>query len=424
MNSRHLAVAFLVLASSLPAVAAEGDWHVEYEEARAEATRQGKDLLIDFGGSDWCGPCKLLKARIFSQPEFVKRAGKHFVLLDVDDMQRTPLPQGRKDRYRKLQERYGVEAFPTVVLATPEGLAYAQTTYLPSINDPAAYWAHLQPLRERGQKFRAGLERAAKLTGRPRAEALAEALSQVNAEFVLKFYPDRVKELRELTPDDATGYLAFVGGRQAVAALQEKVKESVLPVTNVAALEALIQKEKLRGEALQDALVLRALCHLEADEPLKALTTLGEVLDARKTWTTFDRGDFLAIDAKQAEVVRKRIASGLKEPKDRVAQYYALHRIFEFELPDRFEICCGHGYRPKFLARAVVGERYGKALLAATANLKGAARAEALGRGLEGTLFWRKGSIGAIIDKEIPRLVGEKEAAKYLPPPYRGWVAG
>jgi protein disulfide-isomerase len=399
MRLPHRAAAIVVLALSLPAPAAEGPWHVEYEAAQAEAARQGKDLLIDFGGSDWCLPCRSLKTRILSRPDFAERAGKHYVLLDVDDLQRTPMPEGRKERYQKLQQRYGVEAFPTVVLATPEGLAYAQTTYLESINDPAAYWEHLEPLRERGQRFRAGLERAGKLEGRARADALAEALSQVNPEFVLKFHADRVKELQGLTPNDATGYLAFLNGRKAVAVLQEQVKDKSLAVTSVKAVDALIEAEKLRGEALQDALVLRALCRLEADRPLEALAALGEMVDAQKTRSTFDRGDFVPLDPKGIEVVRKRIEAGRKDPKDRLAQYYALHRVFEFELPDRFESCCGHGYRPKFLARGLVGEKYGKALLDATAELKGEARAKALGRGLEGTLFWRQGSIGRIVDQ-------------------------
>jgi hypothetical protein len=129
------------------------------------------------------------------------------------------------------------------------------------------------------------------------------------------------------------------------------------------------------------------------------------------------------LDKKAIEVVRKRIEAGRKDPKERVAQYYALHRVFEFELPDRFEICCGHGYRPKFLARGVVGEKYGKALIDATADLEGEARAKALCKGLEGTSFWRQGSIQTIIDRLVPELVGKKEAAKYLPRPYSGWVA-
>ncbi len=415
--------AVLVLTRGMPARAAEDPWHVEYEKAQAEAAQLDKDLLIVFGGSDWCVPCHHLKTRILSRPEFVEHAGKRFVLLDIDDLRRTPLPEGRKERYHKLQERYGIEAFPTVVLATPEGLAYAQTAYRPSIQDPTAYWNDLQPLYERGQQFRSALQRSRKLEGRARAEALAAALSQIHPDFVVKFHTDRVQELEKLTPRDATGYLAFLDGRKAVTALQDQVKDQALAVTSVKAVDALILKNKLRGEALQDALVLRALCQLEADRPLEALATLAEMLEAQKTRSAFDRGDFIPLDDRAIEVVRKRIEAGRKDAKDRVAPYYALHRIFEFELPDRFENGCGHGYRPKILARGVVGESYGKALIAATADLQGEVRAKALGRGLEGTRFLRQGSIKEIIQQLVPALVGPKEAAKYLPRPYGSGMA-
>src|SRR5262249_37426636 len=153
----------------LPAsVRAEGPWFAEYEEAQAVAQRQGKDLLIDFGGSDWCAPCLWLKTRILSRPEFTERAVKHFVLVDIHDLARKPMPAGRKERYRKLQERYGIEAFPTLVLTTADGRPYARTTYRPSITKPEAYWEHLQPLRQRGTVLRSALEKAGKLEGSAR----------------------------------------------------------------------------------------------------------------------------------------------------------------------------------------------------------------------------------------------------------------
>jgi thioredoxin-related protein len=422
MRLRILAL-LLVLAPATTATAAEDAWFVEYDKAQAEAERLGKELLIDFGGSDWCLPCQRLKARILDRPEFVRLAAEQFVLLDVDDLQRTKMPEGRKERYEKLQQRYGVEAFPTVVLATPQGLAYAQTTYLEAVQDPAAYWKHLQPLRNRGKQFRAGLARAATLDGRARADALADALSRIHPDFVVKFHADRVKELEGLTPADATSYLAFLDGRKAVTAIQERVKDKDLGATSVEAVNAVIEAKKLRGEALQDALVLRALCQLRADRPRDALATLGAVLDAQATRSAFDRGDFVPLDEKAIHAVRQRLEAGRKDEKDRVAQYYALHRVFEFELPDRFETCCGHGYRPKFLARGVVGEKYGKALLDSTADLPAEARAKALGQGLEGTLLSRQGPIKEIIDEVIPRLVGKAETATYLPEPYKTWVA-
>ena len=72
-------------------------WYLEFEEGRAAAKAQGKDLLIDFGGSDWCLPCKRLKDRVLSKAEFIERASGQFVLVDIDLPHKSrPIPADRK----------------------------------------------------------------------------------------------------------------------------------------------------------------------------------------------------------------------------------------------------------------------------------------------------------------------------------------
>jgi thiol-disulfide isomerase/thioredoxin len=200
----------------VPSARAGEAWHVEFEEGRSAAKAQGKDLLIDFGGSDWCLPCKWLKDRVLSREAFIERAGGEFVLVDIDLPVRTPIPADRKKRYEELQERYEIHSFPTVVLAMPDGRPYARTTYREACQTPESYWKHLEPLYERGRRLRAGFARAGSLEGRARAEALAEGLSEVNPRFIPRFYADRVAELRKADPSDATGYLAFLDGRRAL----------------------------------------------------------------------------------------------------------------------------------------------------------------------------------------------------------------
>ena len=43
------------------------------------------------------------------------------------------------------------------MLATADGLPYAATGLVKEINNPRGYWQHLEPLYERGQKFKAAL---------------------------------------------------------------------------------------------------------------------------------------------------------------------------------------------------------------------------------------------------------------------------
>jgi thiol-disulfide isomerase/thioredoxin len=105
----------------VPSSAVEDDgWLHEFDEAVASAKQHGLDILIDFSGTDGCGPCERLWKQTLSQPDFIKLAGRHFVLLDIDNLAREAMPEGRKERYDALQERYGIHAWPTVVMATAE----------------------------------------------------------------------------------------------------------------------------------------------------------------------------------------------------------------------------------------------------------------------------------------------------------------
>ncbi len=399
-----------------PARGAEG-WFVEFEEGRAAASAAGKDLLIDFGGSDWCLPCRWLKERVLSKREFIEAAGADFVLVDIDLPARSPIAADRKRRYEDLQARYGIESFPTVLLATPDGRPYARTTYHEADQTPAGYWKHLGPLAGRGRKLREALARAEERDGRARAEALADGLAEVDARFVSRFFADRVAALRAADPSDPTGFLAHLEGRRAVDEFQVGMglrDASIDP----AGVDALIARAGLRGESLQEVLVLRAAGEVLAGDDRRALRTFGAVLDAQATRGRFDRGDFVPLDAGSIATVRRRIAEGEADGGGDVALEYALHRIFSFDLPNPYEMSCGHAFRPDIRVREVIGDRYGRALLRSTESLRGEARARALAAGLEGTSFAARGSIREVILDVIPGLVGKEAARRLLPGEY------
>jgi thiol-disulfide isomerase/thioredoxin len=415
-------VALAVLSAS--DVRGEEAWYLEFEAGRAAADAKGKDLLIDFGGSDWCLPCRWLKDRVFSKSEFVERATREFVLVDIDLplTGRTRIPADRKQRYEKLQERYGITSFPTVVLATPDGRPYARTTYREALRTPESYWKHLASLRERGRRLRDALARAEARHGRARAEALADALAEVDPRFIPRFYVDRVAELRAADPSDPTGYLAFLGGRRALDDFQIGLDTHNSPI-DAAAVDAVIARAKLHGESLQEALVLRAAGEVLAGEDRRALGTLAAVLDAQPSRPRFDRGDFVPLTTDSMATVRRRIAEGEADPGTGVALYYALHRIFSFDLPNAYEESCGEAFRPDIRVCEVIGDRYGRALIRSTEGLGGEARARALAKGLEGTFFAARGSIREIVLELIPNLVGKVATKALLPGTfYPRWI--
>ena len=101
--------------------AAEDIWLTDLSKAQAQAKTEHKIILMDFNGSDWCPPCKALRKNVFSSPEFIEYAKKNVVLVDVDFPRHKELEKAQKDANEALAKKFGVEAFPTVVVLDDNG---------------------------------------------------------------------------------------------------------------------------------------------------------------------------------------------------------------------------------------------------------------------------------------------------------------
>jgi thiol-disulfide isomerase/thioredoxin len=89
-------------------------WLVDLEEAYSVSKTQGKPILANFTGSDWCGWCKRLTAAVFSKPEFKKWADENVVLLELDFPRRTSIPNKYRQQNMNLQRAFKVSGFPTI----------------------------------------------------------------------------------------------------------------------------------------------------------------------------------------------------------------------------------------------------------------------------------------------------------------------
>jgi thioredoxin-related protein len=75
------------------------DWHHNLTEAQAIAQREHKYILLNFSGSDWCGPCIRMKKEIFESEVFKKMADTELVLVNAD------FPRNKKNQPTKEQEQ-------------------------------------------------------------------------------------------------------------------------------------------------------------------------------------------------------------------------------------------------------------------------------------------------------------------------------
>ena len=124
-------------------------WYADYDEAAKVAQEEGKDLFVDFTGSDWCGWCKKLDADTFDHEEFWAKAQEDYVLVKLDfprsEEAKAKVPN--PERNAALKSEHEVRGFPTVLLMTGEGEAYGRIVgYVEG--GPEAYLAKVSEERE------------------------------------------------------------------------------------------------------------------------------------------------------------------------------------------------------------------------------------------------------------------------------------
>ncbi len=122
MQKRFLTCLLVTLGLAGASLRAE-EWQTDYDKALATAKAENKRVLLDFTGSDWCGPCIALKKKVFTQPDFADYAAKNFVLVEVDYPNKKVLPDAVKQQNERLKKQYGIEdkGFPTIVVLGPDG---------------------------------------------------------------------------------------------------------------------------------------------------------------------------------------------------------------------------------------------------------------------------------------------------------------
>ncbi len=129
-----------------PAAGVAEGWGDNYQKAIAQAKAEKKLLLLNFTGSDWCPYCIKLDKEVFSQPEFKKYAAQNLVLMDVDFPLTHLQPAALKAQNDMLQNRYGIESFPSVVVLNPAGKKIGEIGYQPG--GPKVFLTALEHLKK------------------------------------------------------------------------------------------------------------------------------------------------------------------------------------------------------------------------------------------------------------------------------------
>jgi thioredoxin-related protein len=99
-------------------------WETDFEKAKQKAAAEHRYILLNFSGSDWCGPCINLHREIFEAAAFKEFAENNLVLVNAD-FPRLKKNQLAKDQQKKndlLADKYnGQGHFPYTVLLDVSG---------------------------------------------------------------------------------------------------------------------------------------------------------------------------------------------------------------------------------------------------------------------------------------------------------------
>lgn len=133
---RYQVFAAIVLSAAQLAVAQDAvPWARSIEEAQAQATREGRLVLVHFY-SDNCPPCRKLEQNVFPQPTFGRAVASNYVPVKIN-----------ADQQPRLAAKYGVRQWPTDIVLTAEGQQLTKATVSPQ--DPNKYIGLLDQIAAR-----------------------------------------------------------------------------------------------------------------------------------------------------------------------------------------------------------------------------------------------------------------------------------
>lgn len=90
-----------------------GTWN----EALIKAKKENKIIFLDTYAT-WCGPCKLLKSKTFKDKNVADYFNEHFINVAFD---------AEEGEGTDLVEKYGVEAYPTLIFINSDGALIGKT---------------------------------------------------------------------------------------------------------------------------------------------------------------------------------------------------------------------------------------------------------------------------------------------------------
>ena len=300
MNFKTIAMlAAAALVAFAPQLRASDGWVDDFEAAKAQAEKEGKDLLLDFTGSDWCGWCIKLHKEVFDHEAFKKDAPKNFILVELDFPRGKKLADKTKAQNDKLAADMGIQGYPTVCLTDSKGRLYARTGYQPG--GPEKYLAHLAELRKTRTQRDELFAKADKASGAEKANLLDEALTQLEKAEVNSGYDDVIEQIVTADADNKGGFKSKYETRKKLDGAVKKAESGDMngALTDV---DAIIKQTDLSPAAKQQSYYIKAmLMHHKGD----AAATIENLELSQKADPETDRAKEMGKIVEQLKAAKK-----------------------------------------------------------------------------------------------------------------------
>lgn len=100
------------------------NWHYNLQDAKTLAASQHRYILLNFSGSDWCGPCIRMHKEIFGNEAFSKFADTALIMVNADfpRMSKNQLPAKQQSLNDAMADKYNANgSFPLTLLLNADG---------------------------------------------------------------------------------------------------------------------------------------------------------------------------------------------------------------------------------------------------------------------------------------------------------------
>ncbi|MEJ7681109.1 MAG: thioredoxin family protein [Segetibacter sp.] len=109
-------------------------WLTDFKKGKTEAVASNKLIVLNFSGSDWCGPCIRLKKEVFESKAFEDYSAEKLVLVNADfpRYKKNQLSKEQTNENEALADKYNPAGrFLFTVLLDPDGKVLKQWDGLP-----------------------------------------------------------------------------------------------------------------------------------------------------------------------------------------------------------------------------------------------------------------------------------------------------